>query len=232
MVRRGILVALAVLFLVGGGAAFYWYGEGAAALSAQSTPKITEETALQFPFAVPGTDLVALELTSYAGQYLEDGSVETVADIAAIILRNDGADMLEDAQVELWQGDRKLCFHLSYLPAGEKIMVLESNRGQYQPSEITACRGSATVAQKDIPGLVTIRETQGKILLVTNPGPIPLTKLTIYFKTYDPDKAMFIGGIAYEIQIYRIAPGETYFTEPGYYVSGLSRIVKIETSGA
>lgn len=232
MVKRGILVILAALFLLAGGAAFCRYEGGITALPVQNTQGLSVKTAFQFPFTVPGTDLVALELTSYAGEYLEDGSVEEVSDIAALILRNDGQDMVKQATVELWQGDRRLSFNLSYLPAGDKILVLESNRRLFQPSEVTFCEGSSAIAQKDIPGLVTIRESRGKILMVSNPGPIPLTGLTIYYKTYDPDKGMFLGGIAYELQIYRIAPGETYFAEPGYYVSGRSRIVKIETSGA
>lgn len=231
MVKRGMLLILAGLFWCGGVAALYWHLDATTAFSTQRMAEINTKADHQFPFAIEGTDLVAIALTSYDGVYWEDGTVEEVSSIAAIILRNDGKEPLEKAQVSLWQGENELTFALEYLPAGEKIMVLEKERAPYRQEPITACAGSATVAPRDIPGLVTIRQTQGKYLLITNPGPIPLRDITLYYKTYDPERGMFLGGIAYEIAIYRIAPEETYIAEPGYYISGQSRIVKIKTSG-
>lgn len=231
MVKRGILLILAGLFWCGGATIFYWYGDGVRAIPEVDVPEITLESPFQFPFAVPGTDLIALELTSYDGLYLEDGSVERVSGISALVLQNSGTQMLEKADIELYQGDRKLKFILSYLPAGQKILVLENERCPYESAGITNCFGRSCEAPKDIPGLVTVRETQGRFLLISNPGPIPLKNVTVYYKTYDSDSDMFLGGIAYELSIYRIAPGDTYIAQPGYYDSEESRIVKIKTSG-
>ncbi len=196
-----------------------------------SQQNATDTMNFQFPFSIPGTDLVALELKSYSGLSLEDGSKEGVSNVAAIILRNDGTKLLENARVELWQGTNKLNFELSYLPPGEKILVLDSNKRQYVQSEISACCGYETIASTDISGLVSIRPIGDKMLLISNPGPLPLKKLVVYFKSYDYESSMFLGGIVYEIPIYSLAPGETYFATPIYYSNESSRIVKIKTSG-
>lgn len=224
-VKRGMLIALVIITWVLGAA--FFVGK----LAATATVSGQEISAYSFPFSVPGTPLLALELCCYDGIYLEDGSRERVEGIAACILQNSGNAIVENALVELWQDQRCYLFRLDYLPPGERVLVLDANREKLQTGEITNALGSYTTAAKDIPGLVTLRETQRRFLLITNPGPIPLKNLTVYFKNYDPDKRLFLGGIAYEISIAHIAPGETFFAEPYYYESGKSRIVKIKTSG-
>lgn len=231
MVRRGILLVLAGGFWLLGATVLYRHLEVSAIFQPNRGKETTQSLSFRFPFTIPGTNLVALELKGYEGLYLEDGTKEKVSNVAALIIRNDGTELLEKAYVELWQGHEKLCFELNYLPAGEKILVLESNQSKYLPDKISNCTGSETLAQKDLPGLVTIREVNSKTLAIANPGPIPLRNLTIYFKNYDPESAIFWGGIVYEIYVYRIAPGETYIARPQYYSSGISRIVNIKTSG-
>lgn len=198
---------------------------------ANSQQKAADIMNFQFPFSIPGTDLVALELRSYDGLYLEDGSKEGVSNVAALILRNDSTKLLEHAHVELWQGTQKLNFEINYLPAGEKILVIESDKSQYVQSKISACSGYGTFASTDIAGLVSIRQIGEKMLLITNPGPLPLKRVVVYFKNFDYESSMFLGGIVYEIPIHSLAPGETYFAKPLYYSNESSRIVKIKTSG-
>ncbi len=227
MVRRGLLLVLAGVFLWGGALGFYRHMDRSQAepVAAMEAPE-----ALGFPFAIPGTNLVALGLTAYSGVYLEDGSVEEVTDIAAVILENKGERLLEQARVELCQGDKRLSFRLEYLPAGEKILVLEENRKPYLDAPVTSSAGREIWAQDPIPGLVTVRRAQ-EILMITNPGPLPLNDLTLYYKTFDYDQGMFLGGIAYQHSIHHLAPGKTWFAQLGYYIPGQTRIISIKTSG-
>lgn len=227
MIRRGILLVLAGIFWIAGASLMYLQIEASATL-----PAFSQQDALyNFPFAIPGTGLVALEQIRYNGVFLEDGSKEGVSDVVGLILRNDGNQLVEYAFVELWQGQERLSFEINYLPAGEKILVLERDRRRYVCDRISHCIGQETVAEKGISGLVTVRQAEDTMLLVTNPGPLPLQNITVYYKNYDHANAMFLGGIVYEIPIRKLAPGETYFTKPMYYSAKSSRIVKIKTSG-
>lgn len=231
MVRRGMLLVLAGIFWLAGAAGMYQRMENFALFSANDLQNSSNPLRLGDPFRIPGTDLVALEIISYDGLYLEDGSKEGVSNVAGLILRNDGAQFLEYALVELWQGQRELSFEVYCLPAGEKILVLESSRKQYEDQEISNCIGYALLGSEGITGLVSVRSIEERMLMVSNPGPLPLKDVTVYFKSYDYEKAMFLGGITYEVSISRLAPRATFFTRPMYYSAEYSRIVKIKTSG-
>lgn len=223
--KRGLLLLLAALSFGLGSAAFAFRLFPAVRVSGQ------ENMELSFPFSVPGTPLIAQELRSYSGLYLEDGGRENVAGIAACILENSGSALIQNATLELWQGSRRYEFRLEYLPPGERVLVLEASRQKLLPGNITQAQGVSQEASKGIPGLVTLRQIPPRALLVTNPGPIPLRDLTLYFKNYDWSAQLFMGGIAYEINIAHLSPGEIYYAEPFYYDSENSRIVKIKTSG-
>ena len=231
MVRRVILLFLAGIFWLAGVGGMYQHIEASSVVHAKSQQKTEETMSYQFPFAIPGTDLVALELRSYSGIYLEEGSQEGVSNVAAIVLCNDGPNLLEHAQVELWKGKEKLNFELSYLPAGEKILVLESNKHPFTNDLISACSGNETLASREIPDLIRIQQIGDRIVSIANPGPLPLKKLKVYYKNYDFESAMFLGGIVYEISIFSLAPGESFVAQPMYYSSETSRIVNIKTSG-
>ncbi len=231
MIRRGILVVLAGIFWLAGAIVMYQQIEASAISPADSQQNALAILDLKFPFSIPGTGLVALEQISYNGISLEDGSKEGVSNVAGLILRNDGKQLVEYAFVELWQGQKKLSFEINYLPAGEKILVLERDRSRYACDRISHCVGYEMLAEKDIAGVVTVRQVEDTMLLVTNSGPLPLQNITVYYKSYDHANAMFLGGIVYEIPIRSLAPGETYFTKPMYYSTKSSRIVKIKTSG-
>ncbi len=228
MVKRGMLLVLAGLFLWGGAYGFYRHIQGS---QPEAVAAMEAQEGLGFPFGVPGTELVVLAMTDYDGVYLEDGSVEEVTGITAVILENKGTKLLEQARVELRQGDERLSFRLEYLPAGEKILVLEENRKRYLAAPVTGADGHAVWTQDPIPGLVTVRKAREKILMITNPGPLPLNDLILYYKTYDYEQGMFLGGIAYQSTIHHLAPGKTWFAELGYYIPGQSRIITIKTSG-
>lgn len=231
MVRRGILLLLAGVFLFAGASVLYNQLDAFAVTHTNRFPTSSEPESFRFPFAVPGTNLVALELRSYDGLCLEEGSQEGLTDTAALILRNDGTELLKNASVELSQGSRTLCFELDYLPPGEKILVIERDQSKYTPDAISACCGIETVARKEISGLVSIRQPGNGTVLLTNRGQLPIKSVTVYFKNYDYENAMYLGGIVYEIPVRNLTPGETYIAKPMYYSEKTSRIVKIKTSG-
>ncbi len=234
MVRRGLLLVFAGLFWCAGVVALVMfvsagYQPVVPAVAPMQVAKL--EPVLEFPYAIPGTNLVAEALAVYEGLYLEDGSCEEVAEVAALVLRNDGDEMLETGQVCMTQAGRELRFTFRFLPAGASVLVLDENRSVFCQGEVTRCIGSAIGSSEDATELVTLRETGMATILVTNPGTEKLRDVRIYFKNYDPQSNMYLGGIAYEINIHSLAPGQTQTCNPWYYVSGQSRIVKIIASG-
>lgn len=234
MVRRIFLLVLAGLSWCVGVAGLYLRVEGCLEQTVPAAGQQNDETRaqlLQLPYTLPGTDLVIEGLASYEGLYLEDGSAEEVADLAALVIRNRGDTTVEQGQILLCQAGRELCFDFFYLPPGAEMLVLDRGRHLYAPGPVTACRGWAEAAAPDDLELVTVVEEGMCTLHITNPGATPLHNLTLYFKNFDPESGIYLGGIAYEINIEQLLPGQTYTCCPWYYVAGESRILKIKTSG-
>ncbi len=232
MVKRWLLLVLAGISFCLGAAVFCLHLVFFPQLSMPTNPApIAMASALHLPYSIPGTGLVVVDIAIYDGLYLEDGSCEEVTQVTALVLRNDGEVMVGDGSVHMLQAGRELKFSFSYLPSGSTVLVLDENRTLYAKGEVTWCTGSATPASEDAPGIVTMRENGMTTLLVSNPGPEKLQDVTIYFKNFDPDSQMFLGGIAYEINIHDLMPGQTQVCNPWYYISGQSKIVKVKTSG-
>ncbi len=231
MVKRGMLLVFAGLFWCTGVMLLLGF------VSATYTPAGQEALAkqdalskpdLELPYTVPGTDLVAESLAVYDGLYLEDGSCEEVSQVVALVLRNDGQAMVEQGSVTMEQGGRELAFSFRYLPPGAKVLVLDENRSLFTSGAVTSCSGHAIAMENKTPQLLTLTETGPCTLNITNAGQEVLRNICIYFKSYDPQSGMYMGGIAYQINILELAKGQTHSCRPWYYISGQSRIVDIQ----
>ncbi len=186
---------------------------------------------ISLPYRIPDSPLEILELAEYEGVYLEDGTVEEVARVAALLIRNCGSELLEEGQVDLWQNGRKLRFSFEFLPPGQTLMALEIDRLFYQPGPVTRCTGSAKPAQEGLGKLLKIVQEGGCTLHITNESTAPLENILIRFKNLDPETGIYMGGIAYEIRIRALAPGQTYTCRPWYFLAGQSVIVHTKISG-
>ncbi len=234
MVKRGLLLAAVLISWVVGMGAFCLQAQGACqraepAVLLQLGPLLQKHISLPYP--IPGTPLQIIELVIYDGISLEDGSVEELAQVAALLIQNTGTQTLESGEVELWQGERQLRFSFQYLSPGATVMALEADRRLYQPGDIIRCRGSVVPVQSDLRALLAIQEAGSCTLHITNISNIPLRDIIVYFKNVDPETGIYMGGIAYEIGIHSLAPGQTHICRPGYYVAGESRIVHVKSSG-
>ena len=75
-----------------------------------------------------GSGLSLMSVNRYAGAFVEDGSDETVSDVLAITVRNDGDKTVQYAQITLTQGESTYQFSITTLPVGASAQVLELSR--------------------------------------------------------------------------------------------------------
>ena len=64
-----------------------------------------DSTAVAEPMMDLGSGLSLMSVNRYAGAFVEDGSDETVSDVLAITVRNDGDKTVQYAQITLTQGE-------------------------------------------------------------------------------------------------------------------------------
>lgn len=208
----------------------------AAALPAEEKPIelvqqqiIIEKERLEFPYAIPGTTLVAQYLAVYEGPYLEDGSGEDVVDAAALVLRNTAPVGIDQARVELHWPQGSYVFELDTLPAEKTLVVLERNKQKYAKHEFTGCVGTQSTGSGDWTGYryVTLEETGLATVKVTNISDTDLQDIRLQYKSFLSPPDVLVGGVTYSVGIPQLAAGESVEVTPFRYVRGYSRFVRI-----
>ena len=180
---------------------------------------------VRFPCAVEDTYLTALSLAAYEGPFWEDGTDEEVTGIAALVVENNSGLFVERGAVILSVNDQTLVFELEALPPGERVLVLEKDRKVYCPCEEIVCYGWVKNAYPEhIPG-VTVADNSLGVFCVINQSDALLERVTVYYKNYDSQSGMFIGGTSYQAEVERLQPHETRAISPYHYAQGSSRIV-------
>lgn len=183
--------------------------------SNQATTAVpTENPVISLPYAPESWELVAQELICYDGPYIEDGTNTPVSGVAGLVLYN-GADRgISFAVLALEQGSRTTYFTLTWLPPGQRVLVLAMDRAAYVSEPITACRvigirwddfDSAPVAAQLCP--------EGG-LEVTNLTERYQEEVCLRLKLYRQEEGMYFGGITQCVKVPVLTPWEVYYMCP------------------
>lgn len=150
--------------------------------------------------------LKILDIGSYSGPFLEDGSGESVEDILMIQVRNDSGRDVEFAAITLSADGITAEFSVSTLPAGATITLLEKNAMAYTDAEFTEAKADQVAFFAEplsVHGdLLKLQGLDGA-LNVKNISGAPITgTIEIYYKNFIDGQ--LYGGVTY---VARIAGG-------------------------
>jgi len=159
---------------------------------------------VQLPCALSGTPLRVLSIESYDGPFLEDGSCQPVAGVAAVVLENTGSVTLRCGAVRLLQGRQVLVFSFTMLPPGAKMLVAEKSRKSLSGQTITGCWGWSLESNKSRQISLSTNGRAG--FLVTNLTDSTLDAL-VRFKAYDTEQSLYIGGYSFQAVVEDLKPG-------------------------
>lgn len=189
------------------------------------------ETAAQLlPADIEGTSLRAVQLAVYEGPFWEDGTGEETVDIAALVLENTGVCFVIDGAVVLDWGEDRLVFELSWLPPGEKVLVLEKDRKSYREIKDGICYGWTSEDYPETTEAVTVEPAGETSLAFTNRTDSVVPGVSALYKHYDEESDMYIGGITYSMPVELLQPGEIRIVTPWRYAAGYSRVVCVMAS--
>ena len=143
----------------------------------------------------------------YAGSFLEDGSDEPMANVAAMLLTNQSEQMLQIAEIDFQVNETETAhFKVTDLPAGTSVLVLESNRREFK-EEDNYSYGDAATGYMEQPSLeedkFEVIGENGKIIL-KNKTQETYQKVYIYYK-YVQLGGAYLGGITYRTPFENIA---------------------------
>ncbi len=191
--------------------------------SGQTQSPVTENTTAPVETTVPAAssaDLYCLEVSTYSGPFVEDGSEEEVENVAAIIVENRSAQYLERAVITYVFGDDVAQFELTGLPSGCKAVVLEKDRLVLSGKEsYTLISCDSTFRSDAITESDTLKAySKGNVLRLENTSEETHLNTCVYYKKVNSDGS-FLGGITYMLSFDTMKPGESkekasaHFTE-------------------
>lgn len=189
-------------------------------------PVTNETIGLQFPCEVPGHNLRIEKLAPYTGIFVEDGTNQQVTDVAMLLVQNTGDSAVEYAEIMVDYADKTLCFQITALPAGERMVVQEKS-GHVVPKGV-AGRASALVVHRtrmNITPEISVSDNGDNSLTVKNLTNQTIPTVRVFYKYYMEKENMFVGGIAFTVRITSLGPESSMVVYPSHYNSQTSRVV-------
>lgn len=151
-----------------------------------------------------GNGLQILNLGSYTGMYMEDGTDDIVTNVLMVIVTNTGDTTLQYAQLSLTCQAGEALFSLSTLPPGASVVLLEQNRMAYDHSmEISSAAAENVVFFSQEPSLqpesLQLQIQDGSLNVTNISGGDISGDIVIYYKNSAMD--LLYGGITYRARI-------------------------------
>ena len=201
-----VILALILLLLLAAAAVAVWLlpdfasneGPVAAMPTEENTEMISSEEYTSEPLMVLQRGLQILEIGSYSGAFVEDGTRDEVSDVLMIVVENASDEWIQYAEITLVGEGVEANFTLSTLYPGDRVVLLEQNR---MPSsdEFTSAYAESVAVFAETPSAqsdkVQIQLLDGGLNIINVSGEDIDGEIVIYFKNY-VDGA-YLGGITY-----------------------------------
>ena len=150
-----------------------------------------------------GHGMYITEIGKYTGIYMEDGSDELVSDIMMIVVKNEGENAIQYAEIMMPVGDREAFFKVSTLLPGRTMLLLEQNRMEYVEEDYTiAVAKNVALFEEELSlyeDCVEIQKMDGAMNISNISDENIAGDITIYYKNNVSD--LLYGGITYRVRI-------------------------------
>lgn len=184
------------------------------------------EEGLQFPVTIPGYQLTIEKMAAYAGLFVEDGSNVQVENVAMLQLHNAGDKPVEYTEISVRFEGETLTFHVSALPAGERMVVQEKN-GKPMPTTPVLSASALVIrrAEMSIDPAISVVDNGNNSLTITNLTQQELPMVRVFYKYYMEEEGIYVGGIAFTVKVTRLPAGGSTVVQPSHFDSSYSRVV-------
>ena len=179
--------------------------------------------------------LEIVDIGWYTGEYLEDGSNESVENILMILLANNGDEDIQYAEITLQVNGEPARFTVTTLPAGENMILLEQNRMPFVAGASYTDAEAANVAVfKDTmdtkAGQLKIQGLNGAVNVTNISGKDIEGDIVIYYKNVYG--GTMYGGITYRITIQGgLKAGQIRQIMTRHFITDVSRIMFVTIDG-
>ena len=181
-------------------------------------------------YNAPDASLTIQRINGYSGMFIEDGSDKEVKNVAAIQVKNTSKQVVEYAQIELYNGDKKLVFEVSTLPANSSAVVMEKSKTTFDSSK-NVTYGKSTVAYTD--KLEKSSDIKYKVLdnngiEVTNKSKKDIACVRVFYK-YKSEEGYYVGGITYVGKVNNLKAGTSETIYPSHFATDGGQVMMVKT---
>lgn len=175
-------------------------------------------------------NLTVEAIGSYSGNFLEDGSDEPTANVAAMLITNNSDQMLQIAEIT-FQVNKKdtAVFKVTDLPAGTSTLVLESNKREFS-EEDAYTYGETATAYIEQPSLEEDKfelETEDGKITLKNKTDKSYEKVYVYYK-YVQIGGAYLGGITYRTPFENVPAGGEAEAVAAHFNPESSKIMAVQ----
>ena len=181
-------------------------------------------------YNAPDASLTIQRINGYSGMFIEDGSDKEVKNVAAIQVKNTSKQVVEYAQIELYNGDKKLVFEVSTLPANSSAVVMEKSKTTFDSSK-NVTYGKSTVAYTD--KLEKSSDIKYKVLdnnsiEITNKSKKDIGCVRVFYK-YKSEEGYYVGGITYVAKVNNLKAGTSETIYPSHFATDGGQVMMVKT---
>ena len=171
-----------------------------------------------------GSDVNIIDIDTYIGSFVEDGSDEFVSNVMMIIVENLGTESIQLATITI---NNKYVFELTTLLSGKEMMVLEKNRAPFESDmEITSVEiSNVAFLDKELSLCQDVLQITGEdnMLTIKNISGDTFAGGKLFYKNMV--NGQFLGGITYSGSIPELKAGETVKLTAKHYFKDSSELI-------
>ena len=180
-------------------------------------------------FKVDDAAITIQRINGYSGIFIEDGSDKEVKNVAAIEVKNTSNKPLEFAQIQLYNGSKKLVFDVSTLPANSSAVVMEKNKASFNSSKGVTYGGTTAgyVNSLEKASSVKCKKVKNNGIEVTNTSSKNIPCVRVFYK-YKSSEGYYVGGITYTAKVKDLKAGASQTIYPSHFASGGGEIMMVK----
>ena len=180
-------------------------------------------------FKVDDADITIQRINAYSGIFIEDGSDKEVKNVAAIEVKNTSNKPLEFAQIQLYNGSKKLVFDVSTLPANSSAVVMEKNKASFSSSKGVTYGGTTAgyVNSLEKASSIKCKKVKNNGIEVTNTSSKTIPCVRVFYK-YKSSEGYYVGGITYTAKVKDLKAGASQTIYPSHFASDGGEIMMVK----
>lgn len=180
-------------------------------------------------FKVDDAAITIQRINGYSGIFIEDGSDKEVKNVAAIEVKNTSNKPLEFAQIQLYNGSKKLVFDVSTLPANSSAIVMEKNKASFNSSKGVTYGGTTAgyVNSLEKASSIKCKKVKNNGIEVTNTSSKNIPCVRVFYK-YKSSEGYYVGGITYTAKVEDLKSGASQTIYPSHFASDGGEIMMVK----